>query len=255
MISAARAEGLRVLAAGSLREVMGEIGERYKEATGTAVTAEFGPSGLLRERIEKGDHVDLFASADMGNPLKLLQDGRATRVVMFTRNTLCGIVVPRVGLTTANFLDRLLDPAVKLGTSTPKADPAGDYTWTMFRRADVLRPGSYEILSGKAKQIAGGSLNSAPINGKDPAVAALASGSVDIVIGYCTSAKLRMSQMAELEVAEPREIATGPEYGLAVLRGAHPGASDLALFMLSPDEQQIFARYGFAPTALPTPER
>jgi molybdate transport system substrate-binding protein len=256
MISAARAEGLRVLAAGSLREVMGEIGERYKEATGTAVTAEFGPSGLLRERIEKGEHVDLFASADMGNPLKLLQDGRATRVVMFTRNTLCGIAVPRVGLTTANFLDRLLDPAVKLGTSTPKADPAGDYTWTMFRRADVLRPGSYEILSGKAKQIVGGSLNSAPINGKDPAVAALASGWVDIVIGYCTSAKLRMSQMAELQVAEvPREIATGPQYGLAVLRGADPGASDLALFMLSPDEQQIFARYGFAPTALPAPER
>ncbi len=164
--------------------------------------------------------------------------------------------MPRVGLTAANFLDRLLDPAVKLGTSTPKADPAGDYTWTMFRRADVLHPGSYEILSGKAKQIVGGSLNSAPINGKDPAVAALASGWVNIVIGYCTSAKLRMSQMAELHVAEvPREIATGPEYGLAVLRGADPGASDLALFMLSPDEQQIFARYGFAPTALPAPER
>jgi molybdate transport system substrate-binding protein len=256
MISVAGAEGLRVLAAGSLREVMGEIGERYKEATGTAVTAEFGPSGLLRERIEKGEHVDLFTSADMGNPLKLLQDGRATRVVMFTRNTLCGIAVPRVGLTTANFLDRLLDPAVKLGTSTPKADPAGDYTWTMFRRADVLRPGSYEILSGKAKQIVGGLSNSAPVNGKDPAVAALASGRVDIVIGYCTSAKLRLSQMAELQVTEvPREIATGPEYGLAVLRGADPGASDLALFMLSPDEQQIFARYGFAPIALPAPER
>jgi len=153
MISVAGAEGLRVLAAGSLREVMGEIGERYKEATATTVTAEFGPSGLLRERIEKGEHADLFASADMGHPLKLLRDDRATRVAMFTRNALCGVAVPKVGLTTANFLDRLLDPAVKLGTSTPKVDPAGDYTWTMFRRADALRPGSYEILSGKAQQI------------------------------------------------------------------------------------------------------
>jgi molybdate transport system substrate-binding protein len=112
MIGAAAAEELRVLAAGSLREVMAEIGERYMAATGTTVIAEFGPSGLLRERIEKGEHADLFASADMGHPVKLLRDGRATRVAMFTRNTLCGVAVPQVGLTTANFLDRLLDPAV-----------------------------------------------------------------------------------------------------------------------------------------------
>ena len=107
---------------------------------------------MLRERIEKGERTDLFASADMGHPLKLLHDGRATRVAMFTRNSLCGIAVPKVGLTTTNFLDRLLDPAVKLGTSTPQADPAGDYTWAMFRRADMVRSGSYDILDKKAQQ-------------------------------------------------------------------------------------------------------
>jgi molybdate transport system substrate-binding protein len=211
MTNAQAADELRVLAAGSLREVIGEIGERYKAATGIIVAAEFGPSGLLRERIEQGEHADLLASADMGHPLKLLQEGRATRVAMFTRNTLCGISVPQVGLTTANFLDRLLDPAVKLGASTPKADPAGDYTWAMFRRADAIRPGSYAILSGKAQQIVGGPSNSAQVDGKDPAVAALASGRVDTVIGYCTSAKLRVSQMAELLVAEvPRDLPQGP---------------------------------------------
>ncbi len=151
---------------------------------------------------------------------------------------------------------RVLDPAVKLGTSTPKADPSGDYTWAMFRRADALRPGSYGILSEKAQQIVGGSLSNAPADGKDPAVAALATGRVDIVIGYCTSAKLRLSQMAELQVAEvPREIAAGPEYGLAVLEGSNLGSTDLALFMLSPHGQQIFAGYGFAPVALPAPQR
>src|SRR3984893_11666141 len=132
MMGTASAEDLRVLGAGSLREVMTEIGERYREGTGITVTADFGPSGLLRERIEKGEHVDPFASADMGHPLKLLRDGRAARVAMFTRNTLCGVAVPKVGLTAENFLDRLLDPAVRIGTSTPKADPAGDYTWLMF---------------------------------------------------------------------------------------------------------------------------
>jgi molybdate transport system substrate-binding protein len=62
--------------------------------------------------------------------------------------------------------------------------------------------------------------------------------------------------MAELQVAEvPREIAAGPEYGLAVLKGANPGAADFALFMLSPDGQQILSRYGFAPIGLPALER
>jgi molybdate transport system substrate-binding protein len=223
MTDARASEELHVLAAGSLREVLGEIGERYKKATGTTVTAEFGPSGLLRERIEKGEHVDLFASADMGHPLKLLKDGRATRVAMFTRNTLCGVAVPQVGLTTENFLDRLLDPAVKLGTSTPKADPAGDYTWAMFRRADAIRSGSYAILSGKAQQIVGGPSNNAPVDGRDPAVAALASGRVDTVIGYCTSAKLRLSQMAELQLAEvPARLPQGPNTVLRCSRAPIP---------------------------------
>jgi molybdate transport system substrate-binding protein len=255
MISAGSAETLHVLGAGSLKEVLAEIEERYKEATGTTVTAEFGPSGLLRERIENGERTDLFASADMGHPLRLLRDGRATRIAMFTRNTLCGMALPTVGLTEQNFLDRLLDPTVRLGTSTPKADPAGDYTWAMFRRADAVRPGSYAILSSKAQQIVGGPSNNAVVDGKDPVVTALGAGRVDIVIGYCTSAKLRLSQMPQLQVAGvPPGIATGPEYGLAVLKGADPRTADLALYMLSPDGQQIFARYGFAPVGLPAPE-
>jgi ABC-type molybdate transport system substrate-binding protein len=45
-----------------------------------------------------------------------------------------------------NFLAKLLDPAIKIGTSTPKADPAGDYTWAMFRLAEKIKPGSYAIL-------------------------------------------------------------------------------------------------------------
>ena len=62
--------------------------------------------------------------------------------------------------------------------------------------------------------------------------------------------------MAELQVAEvPREIAAGTAYGLALLRGTDPKAADLALFILSPEGQQILSRYGFASVALPAPQR
>lgn len=254
-ISPARADELHVLAAGSLREAIGDIGERYHVETGTLISAAFGPSGLLRERIEKGERADLFGSADMGHPLKLLAEGRAVRVAMFTRNALCGIALPKVGLTTANFLERLLDASVKLGTSTPKNDPAGDYTWAMFRRADVLRPGSYAILDKKADEVGGGPQTSAPaVGGGDPVAAALSSGRIDVMIGYCSGRKRLAALVPTVQfIKPPIAIATGPEYGLAVLKGAGPRAEDFALFMLSPEAQQVLAHDGFAPVGLPTP--
>src|SRR5262245_16154879 len=106
--SGVRGEELVVFGAGSLREVMTQVATDYQTASGVTVRTEFGPSGLMRERIEKGERVDLFASADMGHPLQLREQGRATTVAMFTRNTLCAVATPQVGLTTANFLDTLL---------------------------------------------------------------------------------------------------------------------------------------------------
>jgi molybdate transport system substrate-binding protein len=250
----AQADELRVLAAGSLREAIDEIGAYYHAMTGAGVAAIFGPSGLLRARIEKGERADVFASADMGHPLKLLAEGRAVRVAMFTRNTLCGIALPKVGLTTAGFLDRLLDSKVKLGTSTPKADPGGDYTWAMFRRADALHPGAYAALDKKADKIVGGPTNNAPVGGGDPVAAALSSGKIDVMIGYCSGRQRLAALLPTVQfVKPPPSIATGPEYGLAVLTGAGRHAEDFALFMLSPEAQRIFARDGFAPVGLPAP--
>jgi ABC-type molybdate transport system substrate-binding protein len=36
--------------------------------------------------------------------------------------------------------DIMLDPAVRLITSTPKADPAGDYAEAIFAKIDATRP-------------------------------------------------------------------------------------------------------------------
>jgi len=199
MIGAARADEIHVLAAGSLRDVIGEFGERYNEATGTIITTGFGPSGALRERIEKGERADLFASADMGHPLKLLADRRAIRVDMFTRNALCAFAAPKVGLTSANFVDRLLDPAVKLGTSTPKSDPSGDYTWLMFRRMDAARPGAYATLDQKAQKIVGGP---GPVTG-DPVADGLKTGTIDVMIGYC-SGRQRMAFLSQSHSPSPQ---------------------------------------------------
>jgi molybdate transport system substrate-binding protein len=253
-LSCASGEELVLYGAGSLREVMTQITADYQATRGLQVRADFGPSGLMRERIERGEPVDVFASADLGHPLTLQREGRATVVAMFTRNTLCAVALPHVGLTPTNLLDRLLDPGVKLGTSTPKADPAGDYTWAMFRLADRVKPGSFAILDQKARQIVGGTLPSATGGDADPAIAALREGVVDVVLGYCTSARLRMSQLPELQVGDiPEALRVGPEYGLALVKGARAGAADLMLYILSLNRQATLKRFGFNPVGLPAP--
>jgi molybdate transport system substrate-binding protein len=124
----------------------------------------------------------------------------------------------------------------------------------MFHKIDELRPGSYAILDKKAQQIVGGPTNNANVAGKDPAVAAFSDGRIDLFVGYCSGAKRLLAQMPQLQVAEvPHELAAGPEYGLAVLKGSDPRTLDFELFMLSPSGQQIFADYGFAPVALSAP--
>ena len=251
--SPAGGEELVLFGAGSLREVMTQITADYQARHAGTVRTEFGPSGLMRERIERGERVDLFASADMGHPLKLREQGRATTVAMFTRNTLCAMATPRLGLTTANVLDKLLDPGVKLGTSTPGADPSGDYTWAMFRLADKLRPGSFAVLDKKAQQIVGGALPSAPAGGPDAIVAALRDGVVDVHIGYCTSARLRLSQLPDLQVVDiPDSLRVGPEYGLALLKEAQPASASLMLYILSVDGQATLEKFGFRPVGLPS---
>lgn len=134
-------EPLRLHAAGSLRGAMTEIAQSFTAAAGPRVTTTFGASGLLRERIEKGEDADVFASADVGNAQSLAQSGRAEAPVVFARNRLCALVAPGIDVTPDTLLDRFLDTRIKLGTSTPKADPSGDYAWQLFKKAEKIRAG------------------------------------------------------------------------------------------------------------------
>lgn len=73
--SAACADDLVVYCAGGLREPIWQIASESGRGQGLTVSTEFGPSGRMRERIEKGEHVDLFTSADVGHARKLVDEG------------------------------------------------------------------------------------------------------------------------------------------------------------------------------------
>lgn len=243
---------IRVLAAGSLAGAFTELARLYGGETGDAVETVFGPSGLLLDRIEQGDAADLFASANLAHPERLAREGKAAPAVVFVRNTLCGIARPDVHLTTANFLARILDPAVKLGTSTPKADPGGDYAWVLFAKADSLKPGARAALEAKALQLVGGAESPPVPAGRNALAYFLEERRADVFLAYCSSGQAAGGGLDV--VATPGPLSVGADYGLAVLTrdpSREVAASRFAFFVLSPAGQAVLARYGFQPVAAP----
>src|SRR5262249_51957541 len=143
-------------AAGSLRTALTEVTWAFEAVSGQRVQAKYGPSGTLKDEIAGGGRAGGFACAHMEEPQGLGTERKRGPVVLFARNRLCALVRPGLAVEPATILDRMLDPHVKLGTSTPRADPSGDYAWEVFRKADRLRPGAFAALDGKALQLTGG---------------------------------------------------------------------------------------------------
>lgn len=224
---------------------MTEMGTAFAQQTGIAVKGEFGPSGLLRQRIEKGAAADVFASADMQHPRTLFQQGLGTGAMRFTSNRLCALSLSQAGLTSTNFLERALAPNTRLGTSTPLADPGGDYTWMMFDKAEKLHKGAAQQLKSKALQLVGGPSPAAVPKGQGALAYLVGSGATDIFIAYCTSGQAAHAQDARLAVVElPAALAQSADYGMTVV-GKDPAAARFALFVLSEQGQAILARWGF----------
>jgi len=238
---------LKVYAAGSLKGAFQDLAAEYQSRTGTPVVLELGPSGLLRDRLATGEPGDVFASANMEHPRALAEKGLAGPPVRFARNQLCALVAPAVSVAEGTLLERMLDPAVKLGTSTPKSDPSGDYAWELFRRADRLKPGAYERLSGKALMLTGGPTS--PTAPKDHSIYAMlvSGGQADIFLTYCTNALAARNEVQDLRmVSVPRDLAVGADYGIAVLNAGSRRGADFVGFLLSPAGQQVLTRHGFA---------
>lgn len=239
-------------AAGSLRAALTEVSQAFTAQSGMAVTPAFGASGLLRERIAKGEAAELFASADLGNPRALAADGLSGPVLLFARNELCAFLRPGLVATPQTLLERLLDPGLKLGTSTPAADPSGDYAFQVFARAEAVMPGARAALEAKALQLTGGPGSAPAPDGLNVYGHNLASGAADLFLAYFTNgAAIAKEQPGIRLVRLPPELAVSAEYGLTVVKGASPNAALLAMFILAQEGQAILARHGFAAPTLP----
>jgi molybdate transport system substrate-binding protein len=247
----ALADTLRVAGAGSLRDAFTDLLHRFPGGSDTIATPQFGSSGLMREKIEAGLDIDLFASADMGQARRLAAGHPERLVINFTRNRLCAVARTTVGLTSANMLERLLDPAVRIATSTPGADPAGDYAWEVFARAEAVRAGARATLEGKAQRLFGGGPQTPLlIPGKGAAEGVFLSDRADVIFGYCSGAPAVTREVPGLAIVSlPPELAVGPAYGM-VLLNTKPLTLRFAAFVMSEDGQALMKAHGFDPVGL-----
>lgn len=245
-LPASAQQAISVFAAGSLREALTAIARDYEAKSGDKITLTFGASGLLRERIEKGEGAQVFASADTGHPRTLAQKGGWAMPAVFTRNTLCGLTQANVAATPGTLLETMLNPATRLAASTPKSDPSGDYAWALFKKADALKPGAYAALDAKAMKLVGAADSPQAPPGRTVYGWLMDEGKADVFLIYCTNALAAQKEVPRLKiVGVPPELLVGAAYGLTVKQDAPVAAWRFAWHVLSPDGQAAFARFGF----------
>jgi ABC-type molybdate transport system substrate-binding protein len=234
-------------AAGSLRAALSEIATSFEAAGGGSVIARYGPSGTLKDAIADGAKADVFASANMGHPQALARLKLSGPVVLFARNALCALVRPGLTVTTATLLDAMLDPAIRIGTSTPLTDPSGDYAFASFARADAISPGASAVLTDKAQQLTGAPTSAPPPANRNVYGWHVAEGRADLFITYRTNAVAAAKENPGQEIVTlPPDLAIEADYGLTVMNKAGRTACEFALFILSIEGQTILSAHGFS---------
>jgi ABC-type molybdate transport system substrate-binding protein len=234
---------VRFFAAGSLKAAFGEM-EHAMAADGLpAARFTFGASGLLKDRIAGGDACDVFASANMAHPQAVARPG--VPVTVFARNTLCALARADFGVTSETLVECMLDPGIRLGTSTPGNDPSGDYAELVFAKAEAMRPGARAALAAKARALTGGAEGPRPADGRSIYAGIMARGDADIFLTYVTNALTVAREVPGVAVVElPPDLAVAADYGLVVL-SERETAGAMADWLLSPAGQDILFRHGF----------
>lgn len=236
------------MAAGSLRASFEQAAAAFERLREGHVTLAFGPSGLLRDRIANGELTDVFASANMEHPQSLVRAGKAAHTQSFATNRMCVLARPGIDLSNEGLLDRMLDPALRLGTSTPGSDPAGDYAWKVFERAEALRPGALGTLSRKALKLTGSDVGPHVPKDRNAYGVLLERSDADLFLTYCTNAAEAKVEVPGLQWAElPPSLQVQASYGVTVMKDASSCGVTFVRFLMDHEGQAILRCHGFFP--------
>jgi len=235
-IPAAAAQELTFSVAISMKDATEELGRRFTQSRpGVVLRYNFGASGDLQKQIEAGAPIDLFISAAQRQMDELEKKGlivAATRRV-FARNVLT-VIKPADSKVDVTRAADLLDPRVaRIVVGNPRTVPVGQYTEESLRALGVwetLRPKL--VFAENVRQ----------------ALDYVARGEVDAGFVYTTDAVVRGRDIKEA-FRPPEDTYRPVTYPVAVVKDARRPALAGAFIdlLVSPEGQQVLARFGFLP--------
>lgn len=147
---------MHIMAAGSLRGALSAIIDNYIKRYDYPITCEYGPAGLLCQKVINGAVCDLFLSADKLHPMSMLERGMAPAIQPFIANQLGITTTSQLAIQYPNWLQFLGNSELIIGTSTPKDDPCGDYVVQLYKSISRDYPLLAENINLRTRQLVGG---------------------------------------------------------------------------------------------------
>jgi molybdate transport system substrate-binding protein len=216
-------------AAASLTSAFQAVAAAFEKTHPDAkVQLNLAGSSTLAQQIEQGAPADVFASADETNMQQLVKTGAiAGTTQIFARNRLQIVVAPGNPKGITGLAD-LTKPGLTIALCGPTV-PCGRYAAEAFHKAGVTAPASSQELDVKAV------LNK------------VAMGEADAGIVYVTDVRAAGSKVAGVDIPESSNVVA--RYPIAVVKDAPNLAAAITFmdYVLSPDGQQVLARFGFLP--------
>ena len=145
--SSSRAQTLRIAAAADLQYALTDLSAQYEKQTGVKLAITYGSSGNFFAQIQNGAPFDLFLSADLNYPKKLIEAGFAEpdSLQIYAAGRLALWLPPDSPLDPAAAgLKTLLDPRIqKIAIANPEHAPYGRAAVAALQNAglyDQLKP-------------------------------------------------------------------------------------------------------------------
>lgn len=230
------AETITVAAAASLTEAFKEVGQAFtQEYPDSQVQFTFAGSGALLQQIRHGAPIDVFASADqytMDQAVQISNLIAAPSRYNFASNQLV-LITPNNAPKVQQLNDLLAPAFTNIAVGSVQSVPVGRYTKELLSQADLWLPLQDKLIYAQnVRQV----------------LDYVARGEVSAGFVYATDAALFANRVKQQMILPSNAPVLYPI--AAVADSSHPEMAQRFIhFVLSPQGQEILARYGFSPTS------
>jgi len=240
--TAAAGTTLNVFAAASLTDAFKAIAPAFEAAhPGVTIVYNFAGAQQLAAQINEGAPADVFASANTKQMDVVVASSKVVSGTsqVFVRNRLA-VIVPEANPAKITSLKDLANPGLKL-IFEAKAVPAGQYTLDVLTKASKLPEYTEAFSATVLANVVSYEDNVRSVLSK------IALGEGDAGVVYTTDAATQADTVTTVDI--PDNLNVIATYPIAPLAGsASPElAKAFVDYVLSPEVQQVLAKYGFIP--------